>query len=458
MTATHEIVGTASPADAKSYRLLPFHVAPGTQRVAVTYAYTDATGGRDSVLDIGIFDARGPDGRGFRGWSGGARASFVLTEQAATPGYTPGPLPSGTWHVLLGLYRISPGRCSYTVRVTLTPEAGEPLPFVPHPGTALDAAPTPRPEAPPGWLRGDLHCHTHCSDGDATPADVLATAHALGLDFLALTDHNVAHDPAPLRAITPPGLIVVPGVEVTTYHGHANVWGLPAHTFVEFRCHTAEEMQTALANAARGGAVVSLNHPKPHGPPWEYGPLPVFTGVEVWNGPWHGGNTHALASADAVLRTGRRIVFVGGSDMHHYHPPRIARLARPTTWLYAPGATTPAALLAALRAGHLFLSHAPHGPQVFLTSGDAMMGDTLRRPAGGHLPVRVRVRGAAGKTLHLVTEHGPAEARPIAADDETHDLTVALTTSWTLRAQVTETARTGPTDLLAITNPLFLAP
>ena len=215
-------------------------------------------------------------------------------------------------------------------------------------------------------------------------------------------------------------------------------------------------MAGSLTAAVRSGGVASINHPKPYGPPWQFGLLAPFSCVEIWNGPWPWFNPAALAYADAILRTGRRIVFVGGSDMHHYHPPRIPRLARPTTWVYAPGATTPADLLDVIRAGHLFISRDPRGPQVVLTSGGALAGDTLPRPEHGRVPVRVHVRGAAGTTIQFVTEYGVVGTLPVEGDDETYALRVDLGAAWTLRAQVMD----GPTalrgvDLLAITNPLF---
>lgn len=41
-----------------------------------------------------------------------------------------------------------------------------------------------------GDLRGDLHCHTRESDGTGTVEEMLAAAHALGLDYLAITEHS----------------------------------------------------------------------------------------------------------------------------------------------------------------------------------------------------------------------------------------------------------------------------
>ena len=48
-------------------------------------------------------------------------------------------------------------------------------------------------------------------------------------------------------------------------------------------------------------------------------------------------------------------------------------------------------LLAAVRAGHVFLSDFPDGPQMYLSSGAAMMGDQVARPADGKLTVKVNV-------------------------------------------------------------------
>ena len=46
-------------------------------------------------------------------------------------------------------------------------------------------------------LRGDLHVHTCRSpDSDTTLEQALSAAKSAGLDFLALTDHNLSPDPS----------------------------------------------------------------------------------------------------------------------------------------------------------------------------------------------------------------------------------------------------------------------
>ncbi len=39
-------------------------------------------------------------------------------------------------------------------------------------------------------IQGDLHTHTDCSDGDASPAQMIAAASTLGYSYLAITDHS----------------------------------------------------------------------------------------------------------------------------------------------------------------------------------------------------------------------------------------------------------------------------
>ncbi|HEX2073002.1 MAG TPA: PHP domain-containing protein [Geodermatophilus sp.] len=61
----------------------------------------------------------------------------------------------------------------------------------------------------------DLHTHSSVSDGTDTPAELLATARAAGLDVVGLTDHDTTGGWAEAERARPPGLIVVPGMELS---------------------------------------------------------------------------------------------------------------------------------------------------------------------------------------------------------------------------------------------------
>ncbi len=64
-------------------------------------------------------------------------------------------------------------------------------------------------------MRIDLHTHSSVSDGTEGPAELLATAVQAGLDVVALTDHDTTAGWAAAEAARPPGLTVVPGMELS---------------------------------------------------------------------------------------------------------------------------------------------------------------------------------------------------------------------------------------------------
>lgn len=64
-------------------------------------------------------------------------------------------------------------------------------------------------------MRIDLHVHSTASDGTQSPTELMAVAVAAGLDVIALTDHDTTTGWAEAQRARPPGLTVVPGVELS---------------------------------------------------------------------------------------------------------------------------------------------------------------------------------------------------------------------------------------------------
>jgi len=204
-TITRQLRVAAPQPGESRYAYVPFTVPAGASRVSVSYEY-DRAGGANTI-DLGLFDGRfsgrDDDGRGFRGWSGGRRATIFVARHEATPGYIPGELPAGTWHVILGLYRVAPQGVdvSFTFTVETNPDAPTNIPDAPRILSApppsgrafsklLELAPgQPSPARPAQrqWFRGDLHAHTLHSDGDWTVAQLACAARQAGLDFISIT-------------------------------------------------------------------------------------------------------------------------------------------------------------------------------------------------------------------------------------------------------------------------------
>src|SRR3712207_9509155 len=64
-------------------------------------------------------------------------------------------------------------------------------------------------------MRIDLHTNSSVSAGTETPAQLLSTARAAGLDVVALTDHDTTAGWAEAERTRPAGLTVVPGMELS---------------------------------------------------------------------------------------------------------------------------------------------------------------------------------------------------------------------------------------------------
>jgi 3',5'-nucleoside bisphosphate phosphatase len=64
-------------------------------------------------------------------------------------------------------------------------------------------------------VRADLHSHSTASDGTCPPADVMRQARAAGLDVIALTDHDTVAGHEEARRALPPGLTLLPGMELS---------------------------------------------------------------------------------------------------------------------------------------------------------------------------------------------------------------------------------------------------
>ncbi len=107
-----------------------------------------------------------------------------------------------------------------------------------------------------------------------------------------------------------------------------------------------------------------------------------------------------------------------------------------------------AGVLTALRAGRVFVSRDPSGPQLYLRSGAALPGSAIAPDA----EVEVRVLGAGGGTLMLVSARGAEAAAVVEGDEWSRAFRLPADTPGYVRAQVLDERG----EMLALANPLYL--
>jgi hypothetical protein len=443
------------PADRETgrYQYVPFEVPAGAGTLRVSYQYDRANG--ENVVDLGVFQP-GPLAVGttaFRGYSGGARSSFVIGPAAATPGYIPGPLPAGTWHLLLGLYRVGVAGVDVTIDVrTEALAAGAPVADRPAPPPVAPAA-AARDATTAAWYMGALHTHTLHSDGTVAPEEMLRLAQSAGFAFVAITDHNNTTHTYDLRtrsgSASSPLWIV--GEEVTTPGGHASVWGLKHGDWIDFRVKPGDpELAALVATARRLGGLFSINHPASTclACGWEHPIVDGIEAMEISNGR-HGEVQQAIAMWEKLLRSGRRITAVGSSDWHSAPNPIDVANVR----VFAP-VLTQDAILSAIRAGRVIVMNgaALATPQITLRAGGqtAGIGDSLAIAEGTLISIDVRAAGMAFGRLHVVANGNPPTTIPL--DDRGY-----ARTEWPAqRGYVRFELQTQDRTTAAFTNPVFI--
>ncbi|MCR9161857.1 MAG: CehA/McbA family metallohydrolase [Nannocystaceae bacterium] len=397
------------PDDESAYVLVPFEVPESTLEIEVRHAALD----RSNVLDWGLL---GPDG--FRGWGGGNAEDVLVGADYASRSYRPGPIETGTWHVLIGKARIDQAPAAYALEVLLRDEVtGTPRTRAPYVAPVLQDA--------PGWYAGDVHVHS-LESGDARPdlLEIGAFAAEVGLDFVVISDHNVhtaldffneVHDAGP-------GVLFVPGVEFTTYAGHAN--GLGATEWVDFRVGDTTAINDAVSAYHEQGALFVLNHPTLDlgplciGCTWQHALDPAeIDAVELTvAGSLSGGFVaSAIEAWDALCDQGVHVTPVGGSDDHkagvdlsQFQSP----IGQGTTVVEA-DALSAAAIVAGIRRGRTVVMLDGPGDPMVVFDAPGREGDTVR---GEAVDLVASITGAQGETARLVVNGEPSNSMSVDGD------------------------------------------
>lgn len=355
------------------YYTVPFMMPCGVEKMTLQYSYPHGTGHEKNVVDLGLIDDQGR----FLGWSGSARSSITVGPYQATPGYRMTALTPGEWKISVGAYKIFDAPLKVHYELSFTAKQAR-------------------------WLFGDLHMHSTASDGEHDTYTLAQKAKKLGLDFIAVSDHNNYSGNFSLPVL--PGLTMLPAVEWTHYRGHMNFFGAKAPFDKTFVANSEEEMLAVVAQAKESGALVSVNHPKCPFCPYLWSSQTCFDMMEIWNGPMRKANTDAIRWWHGMLAAGRRLPAVGGSDFHRDRSP--VRFAQPVTAVYS---ESPAAadILDALRQGHSYIMTSIRGVRLSVMTPGVLFGDVLRDGAAEALRFRAE-GGRAGMRLMAATDRGVA--------------------------------------------------
>jgi hypothetical protein len=452
------LTGAISGSDNHTYREVPFQVPAGTVRITIEFAYT----GREehTVIDMGLFDPER-----FRGWGGGKQGPVTLSETDATPSYLPGPIRPGEWKLLLGVPNIrAEVRSQFTARIHFGPEASVPL----RAGTS--------------WYRGDLHLHTAHSDGSCVSQSgtvvpcpvfkILESAAARGLDFVAITDHNTTSHYEAMRELQPyfDRMLIVRGREITTFQGHANVFGTAE--FIDFRLGDPSVPTTdaLLDQVERLHGLLSINHPNdPSGEVcmgcgWtaadtNFGRIQAVEAVNAGNseGPLSG-----IPFWQALLNRGFHLTGISGSDTHRPDEKSkpLSGVGYPATVVEAPELSE-RGILTGIRAGRVFIDLDGTRDRLLeftaSSGGETVpMGSALNLPSAAVIHFSVHTTHTGGARIEVIEDgHAvPLMAQPeISGNDvrQSFDLTSDGRRHW-IRINI----RNREDRLLLVGNPIYL--
>lgn len=209
------------------------------------------------------------------------------------------------------------------------------------------------------WYQGDLHLHSHYSDGRISLEDINKECLKREMDYIALTDHSTFTTKYPKT-----GYAVIPGTEITwDDHGHYNIWG--CQNFIDYERFVSESSSknTALDSMFKAvkesGALISFNHPFPRN--WELVhnfDIQNLSNIEVINSPHlfdvEVDNEKAIKFFDHLWSKNILLYAVGGSDAHKQNYFERYPVGYPTTKVYCHGLSIEH-LLESIKSGHTYI-------------------------------------------------------------------------------------------------------
>lgn len=416
---------------------------------------------------------------------------------ATSRSYLLGEVMAGQWAVVVGKPRITvpPGRYNITVELADSPSLApqtERRPYAPAAPLSVDAR----------WYAGDFHMHSRES-GDAfvtaTLDEMASFARGRGLDFIHISDHNTVSAGDFVQDAQPrhPNTLIIPGVEYTTYYGHAGAIGTTR--YVDHKLGMTTTPKQACDAVHRQGGLFSINHFDMYegwaghivnqcvGCAWELSGDIQWTDVDAieiaiqgWAGLGWIFSPQAIEHWDHLTALGHvHLVPIGGSDDHHgganetkVGPWDVGSvIGNPTTMVMAANLSH-GAILEGVRLGRTAVKmFGPADPMVTLTATGsgarrlrsravtAQVGDMMTLSSASALLVAEVTGVSANMTgncsLVLLRNNAVEVSTTINSSSMTYNVTIVVPTAGTDRWRA-EVRAGAPSVPHVITNNLYI--
>jgi len=209
------------------------------------------------------------------------------------------------------------------------------------------------------WYSGDLHVHSHHSDGNNSIGELMEYFKHKGYDFFVLTDHNTTSG---WNEELNDHMLVIPGCEITTFYGH--MVAINRASYVDWysldQKSTFEELSKILHSQ---NSLLSITHsaaidnPICTGCRWEYKNFDwtLADCMEVLICPSNERKVESqetLKKWERLLNIGLRVVAVSDTDLHDI---KLQKEDSPRTYVWS-NSYTKEDILTSLREGKVYLS------------------------------------------------------------------------------------------------------
>lgn len=213
------------------------------------------------------------------------------------------------------------------------------------------------------WHRVELHTHTIASDGIMEPNELVMRSKGRGYEAIVVTDHNTTTScQAAEIAGKKEGVLVIPGIEWTTFWGHIVISGGTSR--VDWRHVNLDNIEEKLKEAKKDGDLVTIAHPKRLGTPfcsecrflYKLNSWDAVDAYEVWSHY----NPHTSIESQKtkkewsdLINEGYKIAPVYGYDWHN---PDEGGPAFAYTYVGIDGDLTKESVLDAIRKNHTYIT------------------------------------------------------------------------------------------------------